>query len=130
MICCAMWTIIQANRHVYEESGYEEGEVIGENITTLFTDASKEICDCNFPGLRERGYNRVDIEFVCKDGRVLQMDCSETAVPDENGEFTSFLIVQRDRNSFAQYSILPFSSSECWTLMVFCSMPTRQHWTL
>ena len=89
-------TIIQANRHVYEQSGYEEGEVIGENIKTFFTDASKEICDCTFDGLRERGYNRVDIEFVCKDGRVLQMECSAAAVPDENGDFTSFLVVQRD----------------------------------
>jgi PAS domain S-box-containing protein len=89
-------TIIQANGHVYEQSGYKEDEVLGKNIKTFFSEESKEVCDCNFPGLRERGYNRADIEFVCKDGRVVQMECSATAVPDENGEFTSFLIVQRD----------------------------------
>jgi PAS domain S-box-containing protein len=89
-------TILKANRHVYQQSGYEEDEVLGENIKTFFSDASKEICDCNLPGLRERGYNRADVEFVCKDGRVIQMECSATAVPDENSEFTTFLIVQRD----------------------------------
>lgn len=88
--------ILKANRHVYKQSGYKEHEVIGENIKNFFSDDSKEICDCNFPGLRERGYNRADIEFVCKDGRVIQMECSATGVPDENGDFTTFLIIQRD----------------------------------
>jgi two-component system sensor kinase FixL len=88
--------ILKVNRYVYDQSGYKEDEVIGRNIKEFFSDASKDICDCNFPGLRERGYNRADVEFVCKDGRVIQMECSATAVPDENGDFTTFLIVQRD----------------------------------
>ena len=88
--------IIKANRFVYEHSGYEAGEVIGRNIKEFFTEDSQKICDCNFPGLRERGYNRADIEFVCKHGRVLQMECSATAVPDEYGNFATFLIIQRD----------------------------------
>ena len=88
--------IIKANRHVYEQSGYQEVEVIGSNIKEFFTRESQTICDCNFPGLRMRGYNRADIEFICKNGHVLQMECSATAVPDEQGNFTTFLIVQRD----------------------------------
>ena len=88
--------IIQANRYVYEQSGYKADEVIGRNIKEFFSEDSKGICDCNFPTLRERGYNRAEVEFVCKDGRVIQMECSATAVPDENGDFTTFLIVQRD----------------------------------
>ncbi|HYQ72957.1 MAG TPA: PAS domain S-box protein, partial [Gammaproteobacteria bacterium] len=60
------------------------------------SEESKHTCDCNFPSLRETGSNRADVEFVCKDGRVLQMECSATAVPDENGNFSSFLIIQRD----------------------------------
>jgi PAS domain S-box-containing protein len=88
--------IISVNRYVYTHSGYVAGEVIGRNIKEFFSEASRAICDCNFPGLRERGYNRADIEFVCKDGRVLQMECSATAVPDEDGRFTTFLIIQRD----------------------------------
>jgi two-component system sensor kinase FixL len=88
--------IIKVNRYVYEQSGYKEDEVIGRNIKEFFSDTSKDVCDCNLPILRERGYSRADVEFVCKDGRVIQMECSATAVPDENGDFTTFLIVQRD----------------------------------
>ena len=88
--------IIKVNRYVYEQSGYKENEVIGRNIKEFFSDVSKDICDCNFPTLRERGYNRAEVEFICKDGRIIQMECSATAVPDENGDFTTFLIVQRD----------------------------------
>jgi len=88
--------IIKANRYVYEHSGYTADEVIGRNIRELFTRESQGICDCNFPALRERGYNRADIDFVCKDGHVIQMECSATAVPDEQGNFTTFLIIQRD----------------------------------
>ena len=89
-------TIISANHYVYNHSGYDAGVVIGKNIKDFLSEESQIICDCNFPGLRERGYNRADIEFVCKDGRVLQMECSATAVPDEHGKFTNFLIIQRD----------------------------------
>ena len=88
--------IMNANRQIYEQTGYKADEVIGSNIKDYFSDESKGVCDCNFPGLRERGYNRAEVEFICKDGRVLQMECSATAVPDENGDFTTFLIVQRD----------------------------------
>lgn len=88
--------IINANRNVYEQSGYKANEVIGSNIKDFFSDESKHTCDCNFPGLRERGYNRADIEFVCKDGHVIEMECSATGIPDEHGEFSSFLIIQHD----------------------------------
>jgi PAS domain S-box-containing protein len=88
--------ILNANRYVYQQSGYDAGELIGSNIKKFFTEDSRNICDCNFPGLRERGYNRASVEFVYKDGRVLQMECSATAVPDEYGKFTTFLIIQRD----------------------------------
>jgi len=88
--------IIETNRHACEHSGYEKHEIIGENIKKFFTKESQNTCDCNFPGLRERGYNRADIEFVCKDGRITQMECMATGVPDEKGSLTSFLIIQRD----------------------------------
>lgn len=89
-------TILLTNPYVSSQSGYEPDELIGQSIKNFFTDESKNICDCNFPGLRERGHNRAEIEFVTKDGRILQMECSATGIPDKNNEFTSFLIVQRD----------------------------------
>jgi PAS domain S-box-containing protein len=88
--------IIKANRYVYEHSGYATDEIVGRYIKEFFTEASQKICDCNFPELRERGYNQADVEFVCKDGNVIDMECSATAVPDEDGNFTTYLIIQRD----------------------------------
>jgi len=88
--------IIRANRYAYEHSGYEVAEVLGRHIKGFFSEESQEICECNFPALRERGFNRADIEFVCKDGHIVQMECSATAVADEAGNFSSFLIIQRD----------------------------------
>ena len=88
--------IISVNHHASEHSGFTEDEIVGKNIKEFFTEESQYTCDCSFPGLRERGYNRAEVEFVCKDGRVIDMECLATAVPDENGEFTTFLIIQRD----------------------------------
>ena len=95
-------SILLTNRYAIEHSGYAESEIIGSNIKQFFSESSQRICDCNFPVLRKTGSNRADIEFACKDGRVLQMECSATAVPDDKGNFTSFLIIQRDITERAQ----------------------------
>ena len=89
-------TILHANQVVFKDAGYRQDEVIGSQIKEFFTQESQQTCDCNFPGLRERGYNRANIEFIRKDGTIINMECSATAVPDEQGDFTSFLIIQRD----------------------------------
>ncbi len=88
--------VLEANRYTYEKSGYEINEIIGEHINKHFTPKSQDDCDYNFPILIEGGYNRAEFEFVCKDGRILQMECMATAVPDENGGTSSYLIIQRD----------------------------------
>ena len=89
-------TILRANQHVFTGSGYSADEVIGRHIKAFFTPESKYTCDCSFPALREKGYNRSEIDFVRKDGSIINMECSATAVPNEHGDFTSFLIIQRD----------------------------------
>ena len=88
--------ILRANQCVFTTSGYSRDEVISRNIKEFFTPESQHTCDCSFPELRERGYNRSEIDFVCKDGSIINMECSATAVPNEYGAFTSFLIIQRD----------------------------------
>jgi len=89
-------TILRANQNVFTNSGYSSDEVIGKNIKEFFTPDSRHACDCCFPVLRERGHNRTEIDFVRKDGSIINMECSATAVPNEQGAFTSFLIIQRD----------------------------------
>jgi PAS domain S-box-containing protein len=89
-------TIILTNHYVSEQAGYKADELAGRHIKEFFTEASKDLCECNFPILRDLGHTRSEVEFVCKDGRILQMECSATAIPDEDGSFGSFLIIQRD----------------------------------
>jgi two-component system sensor kinase FixL len=89
-------TILRANQCVFTTTGYSRDEVIGRNIKDFFTPESQYTCDCNFPGLREHGHNRANIDFVNRDGNIIHMECSATAVPDEQGTFSTFLIIQRD----------------------------------
>jgi PAS domain S-box-containing protein len=84
------------NRYLLEQSGYTREEMLGRPIQDFFSSKSQLTCTREFPVLRERGRNRAEIEFVCKDGRVLQMDCLGTAIRDANGDTTSFLIIQND----------------------------------
>ena len=89
-------TILRANRCLFTTTGYSSNEVIGKNIKEFFTPDSQHACDDSFSVLRVRGHNRADIDFVRSDGHIINMECSATAIPDERGAFTSFLIIQRD----------------------------------
>ena len=89
-------TILRANQSVFRDSGFTPDEMMGHHIKEFFSPDSQQLCECSFPALRERGSNRADIEFVRKDGSVINMECSATAVPDKQGEFSTFLIIQRD----------------------------------
>lgn len=88
--------IQSVNRYLLEQSGYTREEMLGRPIQEFFSSSSQLTCTREFPVLRERGRNRADIEFVCKDGRVRQMDCLGTAIRDRNGDTLSFLIIQND----------------------------------
>jgi PAS domain S-box-containing protein len=88
--------IVLTNRYVSEQCGYAAEELTGRHIKEFFTEKSKDLCECDFANLRDRGHFRGEVEFVCKDGCILHMECSATAIPDEDGSFGSFLIVQRD----------------------------------
>jgi len=89
-------TILRVNKSVFRDSGFMRDEMMGHHIKEFFSPDSQQLCECSFPALRENGFNRVEIEFVRKDGSVINMECSATAVPDEQGEFSVFLIIQRD----------------------------------
>jgi PAS domain S-box-containing protein len=89
--------IIQmVNQRAVRLSGYTEQELMKKNIKEFFTEKSPYASECNFSVLQQRGYLRVDNDFVCKDGRIIPMECSATAIPDNAGNFTSFLIILRD----------------------------------
>jgi two-component system sensor kinase FixL len=88
--------VIEVNRHACEHSGYDRNEIIGEHINTFFNEESRNLCDSDLQNLKKQGYNLANFEFVCKDGRVLQMECMASAVPDEYGSFKTFMVTLRD----------------------------------
>jgi two-component system sensor kinase FixL len=88
--------ILQTNCYAVVQSGYKKDEFIGKPIKEFFTSESQQVCDYNFPMLKAQGVNRADIEFVFKNGEIIQTECMSTAIPDEKGNYTSFLIILRD----------------------------------
>jgi PAS domain S-box-containing protein len=84
------------NRRAVQQSGYTEEDLMGKHLKELYTEESQHKSECNFPRLMDRGYHRADIDFVCRDGRIVQMECSATAIPDNAGNFSTFLVIQRD----------------------------------
>jgi len=89
-------TILRANQCVFTVTGYSRDEVIGRKINDFITPNTRDKCACNAPGLRELSNNRSDIDFICKDGSIIHMECSVAAVPDERNAYSTFLVIQRD----------------------------------
>lgn len=88
--------ITSTNKGNLAITGYSEEEFIGKSIKDYFTPASQEIFDNNFPILMEKGHNRVEVEFLCKDGSILDIDCSGSVVRDSSGAIRYFVVFQRD----------------------------------
>ena len=94
--------ILQTNHHAAVQSGYTKDEFIGKHIRDFFTTDSQHTCDRNLPILLAQGYYRTDIDFVHRDGQIIQTECMATAIPDENGSYTSFLVILRDQTEKMQ----------------------------
>lgn len=88
--------ILQANPAAIKDSGYSEGELLGRSLAEFFTPASQAIFAEQFPVLLQKGRNRQEVEFICKDGRVATEDCSASAIRDGSGSVKSFVVFQRD----------------------------------
>jgi len=88
--------VLQVNRYACENSGYKKHEIVGKGIKQFYTKESQIICDRDLDTLRTWGYYRAEFKFVCKDGRILVMECLATGIPNESSSFASFLIIQRD----------------------------------
>lgn len=68
--------------------GYTEEEVIGKPITELFTPGSQRKFQESFPLFKERGYvYDLENEMVRKDGTVMNVLLSATALKDPDGRY-------------------------------------------
>ncbi|MFB2923089.1 PAS domain S-box protein [Aerosakkonema funiforme] len=88
--------IWQTNPASIQQSGYTEIELIGHRIDRFFTACSQKIFAEMFPNLLQTGTQRLEVEFICKDGTITMMDLSSSVARDENGQFAYIVIIQRD----------------------------------
>jgi hypothetical protein len=84
--------------------GYSREEIIGKKkLPDLLTAASAEVYSMSFPALKERGWVRdLEFEIVRKDGTIMPVLLSATALKDSAGNFlmsrsTIFDITERKR---------------------------------
>jgi PAS domain S-box-containing protein len=80
--------IIRMNQTELDWLGYARDEVIGHSILEFLTPASLPTFHAEFPAFVERGWLRdVELEWKRKDGSILPISVSATAIRDERGRF-------------------------------------------
>jgi PAS domain S-box-containing protein len=69
--------------------GYTQDEVVGKiSFTDLLTPASQTVFSQNFPLFKERGFvTDLEFELIRKDGSILPVMISATAICDKEGNF-------------------------------------------
>lgn len=87
--------ITQVNSTVTERSGYADAEMIGQPLIAFLSNDTQSICQSEFAHLLAHGSHRQEMEFICKDGRRLMMDCSCTVINNDEEE-NYILVLQRD----------------------------------
>ncbi|MFK8185493.1 MAG: PAS domain S-box protein [Phormidesmis sp.] len=87
--------IQQVNPTVTAQAGYEATEMIGKAFTAFLSEGTQAMYQSKFADLLATGSYRQEMEFICKDGRVLMMDCSYTVVLNDQAE-DYVLVLQRD----------------------------------
>ena len=91
--------IQQVNSTVARSSGYVSSDLVGQPLVAFLSKETQAAYQSEFECLLADGSHQQEMEFVCKDGRILTMDCSCTVVDSdrsENGSESYILVLQRD----------------------------------
>jgi PAS domain S-box-containing protein len=68
--------------------GYTRDEIIGKKLTEIITPESRKTFQATFPILRQRGWVKdLELELVRKDGSVMPVLISASAILDEKGDY-------------------------------------------
>ena len=92
-------TIIQLNIAVINTLGFTEDELLGSDIAAFFTPFSQEIWREEFPALFKQRFIkfiRQEIDVMRKDGSVISVDCTASAVCNDRGEVINIVVLQKD----------------------------------
>lgn len=88
--------ILQTNPSTCSELGYSENDLIGKDIIDLFSSASKELFILQISMCKDIGTQLQELEILCNDGRVINVDCAVSAVYDAVGKIMSFSVSLHD----------------------------------
>jgi PAS domain S-box-containing protein len=92
-------TIIQLNIAVVNTLGYTDDELLGSDIAAFFTPDSQEIWREEFPALFKQKFVkfiRMETDVIRKDGSVINVDCTASAVCNEQGDVVNIVVLQKD----------------------------------
>ncbi len=87
--------IQQVNSTVLSRSGYEASDLLGQPFVTMLKPETSEVDQTELAQLLIAGDHHQEMEFVCKDGQILTMDCSCSVVKNDESE-SYVLVLQRD----------------------------------
>lgn len=94
--------IIMANKKIHQLLGYEDGELIGQNIKILYPDS---IIHDALDSLKQIQENRVQkstyTTMLKKDGTKIRADIASSALVDAHGNFLSTITISREIDSDA-----------------------------
>jgi len=88
--------IIYANPAAVSSTGYAQDEIMGRGIVDLFTLPSQELIADKFSILLEKGAHRQELELVCKNKAIMNVDCAVSSIYDRDGEVGLFVFSLRD----------------------------------
>lgn len=92
-------TIIQHNIAVVNTLGHTDDELLGSDISSFFTLASREIWREEFPSLFKQKFVkffRQEIDVLRKDGSIINTDCTASAVCNDRGDVINIVVLQKD----------------------------------
>ncbi|BAY26951.1 two-component hybrid sensor and regulator [Calothrix sp. NIES-2100] len=79
---------IKVNETELQLLGYSRQEILGQPMENFFTEASRLAFVQNYSAFKERGWAKdLEYDMVCKDGKILPVLISATAVKDADGNY-------------------------------------------
>ncbi|MBD2200086.1 MULTISPECIES: PAS domain S-box protein [Calothrix] len=80
--------LIKVNETELQLLGYNREEMLGQPLVNFFTESSRLAFITNYPTFKERGWVKdLEYDMVCKDGSILPVLISATAVKDAHGNY-------------------------------------------
>ncbi len=109
--------ILKTNPHTIKTLGYKKEEIVGKPLVDFFSPGSKKIFTKSFPEVMEKGEGRHEVELVCKNGRIITVDCQTTVIRDTEENISSIVVVERDITEKKKTEAILMKSEEKYRIL-------------